>query len=304
MIAVMHMIVLVLALAQPAPGTPDALGYVKAGQKLIEAGRFDAAEEQFRKALAADAKLYDAHYALGRLLDLNGRYDEARAHFDQALAAASQQDDAQKIQVWTAIAVSWAFEGRPEEAAQWYQRTFDAQTAEKALDAAAATANALARVYLESGEIEKAEQWYRTGYETARLIEKMPADQLDLWDFRWHHAQARIAARRGRHDEARAHAAAAKTILDKGTNPDQAPQYPYLVGYLAFHTGDFRMAVAELAKADQADPFILGLTARSYERLGNQDKAREFYTKVLASGGHSVNAAYSRPLATAYLKKP
>jgi tetratricopeptide (TPR) repeat protein len=305
MIAFMYIAALTLALALAHQSAPDALAFVKAGQKLIEAGRLDAAEEQFRKALAADAKLFDAHYALGRLLDLNGRYKEARAHFDQALAAASaRQENGQKIQVWTAIAVSWAFEGKPDAAAEWFQRMFDAQTAEKALDAAAATANALARMYLESGEIEKAEQWYRTGYETARLIEKMPADQRDLWDFRWHHAQARIAARRGRHDEARAHAAAAKTVLDKGTNPDQAPQYPYLTGYLAFYAGDFRAAAAELAKADQADPFILGLSAQAYERLGNPDKARELYTKVLASGSHTLNAAFARPLATAYLAKP
>jgi tetratricopeptide (TPR) repeat protein len=299
----MHAILLVLALAQPAQAAPDAIQFVKAGQKLIEAGKLDAAEEQFRKALAADAKLYDAHYALGRLLDLNGRYEDARAHFDQALAAASSEGPGQKTQAWMAIAVSWAFEGKAEQAAEWYQRTFDAQIAEKALDAAAATANGLARMYLESGAVEKAEQWYRTGYETARLIEKMPADQRDLWDFRWHHAQARIAARRARYDEARAHASAAKTILDKATNPDQAPQYPYLVGYLAFHAGDFRTAVAELAKADQTDPFIVGLLAQSYERLGNEEKARELYAKVLASTSHSLNAAYSRPLAAAYLKK-
>jgi tetratricopeptide (TPR) repeat protein len=281
---------------KPAPA--DAISLVKEGQKKLQAGDVEGAEVLFRKAFAANPSLYDVNYALGRLLDLNGRYVDAREHLDYALASA---DEAQKPQVWTAIGVSWAFEGKPEQAAAWFQRTFDAQMAAKSLDAAAATANALARVYLEAGVLDKAELWYRTGYETAKQIERLTADQRDLWDFRWYHAQARIAARRGRHDEARSHAAAARMVLDKGTNPDQASQLPYLEGYLKFHAGDHRGAIADLAAADQQDPFILGLMAQAEEKLGNAAKAREYYTKVMASGAHNINAAYSRPLARQYL---
>jgi tetratricopeptide (TPR) repeat protein len=282
----------------PAGQSPDAASLVKEGQKLMQASKFDAAEALFKKALALNPELYDANYALGRLLDLNGKYGAAREYFDKALAAATED---QKPQVWTAIGVSWAFEGQPEQAAAWFQRAYDTQTAAKALDAAAATANALARVYLEAGMLDKAEQWYRTGYETAKQIEKLPADQRDLWDFRWYHAQARLAARRGRHDEARSQAAAAKGVLEKGTNPDQASQLPYLSGYLKFYAGDFRGAIADLGSADQADPFILGLIAQAHEKLGAADKAREYYAKVLDSGAHTINAAYSRPRAQKYL---
>lgn len=289
----MRAIIVALALLSAQPGA-DASALVKEGQKLLQAGKLDAAEPLFRKAIAADAKLFDAHYALGRLLDLKGSYAEARQHFEHALATAT---DDQKLLIWLQTGVSYAFEGKPDEAAVWLQRRFDAEMAAKTLDGAAATANALARIYLEAGQPEKAEQWYRTGYETTRQIEKLPADQRDLWDFRWHHAQARIAARRERHDEARAHAAAAKSILDKGTNPDQASQMPYLTGYLKFYAKDYRGAIADLTKADQTDPFILGLIANAYEQQGNAGMARAYYAKVLESGAHSINAAYSRPLA-------
>jgi tetratricopeptide (TPR) repeat protein len=288
----MGVLFLVIALSS---GQSDAAALVKEGQKLMQAGQIEAAEPLFRKAIAADAKLFDGHYALGRLLDLKGSYADARGHFEQALASATSED--QKMLIWLQTGVSWAFEGKPDEAAVWLQRRFDAEMTSKGLDAAAGTANALARIYLEAGQPEKAEQWYRTGYETARQIEKLPADQRDLWDFRWHHAQARIAARRDRPDEARAQAAAAKSILDKGTNPDQAPQLPYLTGYLKFFAKDYRGAIADLAKADQSDPFILGLIAQAYEQLGNAGMARGYYAKVLESPAHTINAAYSRPLA-------
>jgi tetratricopeptide (TPR) repeat protein len=282
----------VLLSAQSAAADPAAL--VKEGQKLMQAGKIEAAEPLFRKAIALDAKLYDGHYALGRLLDLKGDYAEAREHFGHALATATED---QKLQIWLQTGVSWAFEGKPDEAAAWLQRRFDAEMTAKTLDGAAGTANALARIYLEAGQPDKAEQWYRTGYETAREIEKLPADQRDLWDFRWHHAQARIAARRDRHDEARAHAAAAKSILDMGTNPDQASQLPYLTGYLKFYAKDYRGAIADLQKADQTDPFILGLIASAYEQIGNAGMARGYYAKVLESGAHTINAAFSRPIA-------
>jgi tetratricopeptide (TPR) repeat protein len=282
----------VLLSAQSAAADPAAL--VKEGQKLMQAGKIEAAEPLFRKAIALDAKLYDGHYALGRLLDLKGDYAEAREHFGHALATATED---QKLQIWLQTGVSWAFEGKPDEAAAWLQRRFDAEMTAKTLDGAAGTANALARIYLEAGQPDKAEQWYRTGYETAREIEKLPADQRDLWDFRWHHAQARIAARRDRHDEARAHAAAAKSILDMGTNPDQASQLPYLTGYLKFYAKDYRGAIADLQKADQTDPFILGLIASAYEQQGNAGMARAYYAKVLESPAHTINAAYSRPVA-------
>ena len=66
-----------------------------------------------------------------------------------------------------------------------------------------------------------------------------PAEK-DLWEFRWESAVARIRVRQNRSDEARQHLAAAKAILDKGTNPDQVRFYPYLSGYVAFYLADYK----------------------------------------------------------------
>jgi tetratricopeptide (TPR) repeat protein len=119
----------------------------------------------------------------------------------------------------------------------------------------------------------------------------------DLWQFRNEHALARMAARRGDKAEAQKHVAAAKAIFDKGTNPEQAPFVPYLVGYVAFYGGDYQTALAELQKGSQNDPFILSLIAQSYEKLGNEAQAREYYQKVLRSNAHNPTGAFARPLA-------
>jgi tetratricopeptide (TPR) repeat protein len=120
---------------------------------------------------------------------------------------------------------------------------------------------------------------------------------------RWHNALGRIAARRGDRRSAMEHAVAARTLLDKGGNDDQRAFYPYLMGYIAFYLRDYRMAIEQFLKGDQADPFVLGMIAQAYEKLRQAASARAYYEKVLATAGHSINAAFSRPRAQAFLKR-
>jgi hypothetical protein len=149
----------------------------------------------------------------------------------------------------------------------------------------------------------KAEQWYRTGYETSRRLSNRPAAQVILWDMRWHHALARLAARKGRRAIALQHAATVKRLLDKGGNENQRVAYPYLMGYINFYTRRYREAIDWLKKGDESDVFVLGLIARSYEKLRDQLHAREYYERVLGGTAHNINAAFSRPQARAFLKR-
>jgi tetratricopeptide (TPR) repeat protein len=141
------------------------------------------------------------------------------------------------------------------------------------------------------------QRWYERGYETALRKSDLKDTEKSLWQFRWAHAQARIAARRGQKEEAQKQVAAAKAALDRANDPDQSIFYPYLVGYVAFYTGDYKTAIAELEKASQRDPFILSLLAQAHEKSGDQARALEYYRKVMASNGHGPSNAFARPLA-------
>ena len=72
--------------------------------------------------------------------------------------------------------------------------------------------------------VDQAYQWYQKGHEAG--LNEPEEKQKDLWNFHWEHAQARIAARRGNRTEAQKHVEAAKAVLDKGSNPQQAPFFP------------------------------------------------------------------------------
>ena len=283
-----------------APATPptepmsESAKLVKDAQKLTSEGKLDDALSAYRKALASSPKEVDAHLGIGVVLDLKGDYAEARKHLNEAITLASGNSKERALRT---MAFSYVFECNVKEAAKYEQQVFDARMAAQDFVAAAGIANELARLYLECGDVNQAEQWYKTGYETSTKKTDMSEADRNLWLFRWTNAQARIAARRADKETAQKHVEEAKKALDGAKNPDQARFYPYLTGYVAFYAGDYKTAITDLLRADQGDPFILCLLAQAYEKSGDQTHAMEYYKKVMAINSHGPTNAFARPIA-------
>jgi tetratricopeptide (TPR) repeat protein len=187
--------------------------------------------------------------------------------------------------------------GIPRRPVEYEQQVFDYYGSVKSFFQQGEIANEAARVGIDSGDLDAAYHWYQVGHETGLKEPDIKPARQDLWDFRWEHAQARIAARRGNQAEAQKHVAAAKAILDKGTNPEQEIFFPYLRGYVAFYSGDYKTALEELLKANQNDPFIQCMIGQAHEKLGDKDKALEYYRKASAAIAHNSAAAYAVPFA-------
>jgi tetratricopeptide (TPR) repeat protein len=283
---------------QPVPAKPAAPGsaaeLVQQGQKLSREGKQDDALALYTKALDKSPGLYDAHLEMGIALDLKGDYAAAHDHFAQAIELAPTDSKAQALR---SMAVSYAFEGNPYKAAEPEMQLFNTRLAKSDSVGAAETCNELARIYLESGDADHAYKWYKMGYTTVSQKSDLSDADKSLWLFRWESAQARVAARRGNAEEAHQHVIAAKAALDKLNNPDQARFYPYLTGYVAFYTGDFKTAIADFQKADQHDPLNLVLLAQAYEKSGDATQARAYYSKVLEINVHNPTNAFARPVA-------
>lgn len=280
--------------AKSQTSSDDVQALVKQGQKLNSEGKQDEALKLYKQVLEKSPNSYEAHLESGIALDLKGNYAAAREHLKKAIEVASAD---QKNRALRVMAFSYAFESNATEAEKYEKQAFDALIAKPDFEGAAGVANELARIKLESGDIDGAAQWYKTGHDTAMRKTDMKDTDKSLWAFRLAHAQARISARRGQREEAQKQIAAAKAALDKANNPDQAQFFPYLTGYVAFYGGDYKTAIAELTKADQKDPFILVLLAQSYEKSGDAAHAKEYYAKVMANNGHGPTNAFARPIA-------
>ncbi len=299
---VLSVLLIVSVLFSQTPGgqQPPQPEFIRQGQQLMRQGKLEDALALYRKTLESSPDSFPANVAAGSVLDLLGRSGEARKYFEKAINTAS--DPEQKAGAQRTMAMSYAFEGNCKKTVEYEQQTFD-YYAGKDLFRQGEIADEAARVCIDSGDLDTAYKWYQTGHDSGLKEPDIKAARLDLWNFRWEHAQARIAARRGKKAEAQQHVAAAKAILDKGTNPEQAPFFPYLVGYVAFYGGDYKTALDELMKANQNDPFIQCLIGQTYEALKDREKAIEFYRKAAAAIFHNPAGAYAVPFAKKRLAK-
>jgi tetratricopeptide (TPR) repeat protein len=230
--------------------------------------------------------------------DLAGKYAEARELYQQAIAQAATP--AAKSAAERQLAMSYAFEGdcknttRYEDMAADYYRT-NADAADRFYQQGE-LADEAARVCIDLGDLATAEAYYTKGRDAGLKQPDIPADRVKLWNFRYEHAMARIAARRGNKAEAEKHVAAAKAQVEGMTDLKAAQQafLPYLTGYVAFYTGDYKTALADFLKAQQNDAFIQCMIGESYEKLGDKEKAMEYYRKAAAVQSHNPPAAYAK----------
>lgn len=281
------------------PNTPA--GMAQQARRLMSQGKLDEAFGVAHRAMEADPKSFDAQLALGTILDIRGNYAEARKHIQAALDNAT--DDRQKASARRSLAVSYFFERNAKGAEDAERPLIEEYLAKKDYASAADVSNELARLLLESDDFAGATKYYQMGYDASTKADLKPEDHA-LWEWRWHNAEARIAARQGKKAEAQKHVEAAKAALDK-TGPEnqkaQAQYWPYLLGYVAFYGGDYTTAITDLhtasENANQRDPFILALLAQAYEKTGKTADAMELYKKILTINIHNPTGAYARPIA-------
>ena len=259
-------------------------------------GKLEEALALYRKELQGSPDSPVANNAAGIVLDLMGRGAEARKYFAKAIDAAP--DAGSKATAQRAMAMSYAFEGDCGDTAKYEQQVFDYYVTAKDFYQQGEIADEAARVCIDSGDLDAAAKWYKIGHDAGLQQPDITQDRRDLWEFRWEHAQARIAARRGNKGEAQKHVAAAKALLDKDPKMAgaQAQFFPYLAGYVALYTGDYPTALSELQKASQNDPFIQCLIGQVYENTGDKAKAMDYYRKASMTTAHNPPAAYARSL--------
>jgi len=246
-------------------------------------------------------------------LDVDGKHGEARAIFQKLIDGAATPEARAAAQ--RRMAISYAFEGncaetvRYEEMVIEYWKTREQAEPQNAFYQQGEMANEAARVCIDAGELEIAERMYRRGSELGLTEPEPKTHPKSLWAFRLAHADARLAARRGKAADARRHVATARRLLDADSSmrSQQERFYPYLVGYVALYTNDLVTAESELSKAiampgNTTDPFLHVLLAMTNEKLGDDTRALALYRQAFdASTGHNPPAAYSRPFARAKL---
>jgi tetratricopeptide (TPR) repeat protein len=285
------------ALSSQAPD-PDDL--VRRGRTLMTLGKHDEAERLYRQALAVSPRSFEASRALGILLNLKGQYPEAQSHLQRAISVAPGATV--RHQAMSALALSYAFEGKLADVQRQYEAVRRLQQSDGDAAGAAASARSIGRIFLEAGDVSTGRKWYELGYREWKPQASQPASEHMLWELRWRHMQARLAARENKLDEARRHLSEFESIMQKrGKATEDNEIYRWIAGYVAYYAKDYDHAIAELTRANLADPFILNLIGMAYEAKGDRQNAREYYRRTLESNVHNLQSAIARPHARAKL---
>jgi tetratricopeptide (TPR) repeat protein len=240
-------------------------------------------------------------------LDREGKTSEARAIFQRMIDSASKPED--KAAAQRAMAMSYAFDGDCANTIRYEQMVIDYWKTQEQVDPQNAfyqegeMANEGARVCIDAGDLDTAEEWYRKGAELGNREPEPRTHPKSLWDYRLAHALGRVASRRGDKAEAEKQIAAARRALDSDTAmaAQQERFFPYLVGYVALYTGDLTKADSEFTtaialKGNDRDPFMHCLLAMTYEKQGKAAEAKEMYRKAYdLATAHNPPAAFVRP---------
>lgn len=269
---------------------PESL---RPAQRLLREGKAGEAIALYQQYIKANPTSVPALNALANALDMTGRSKEAKPYFQRAIDAAPNAQV--KAQAQRAMAMSYAFDNDCQNAARLLEDVFAYWVKQGDFYQQGEMSNEAARVCIEAGDLKTAETLYRRGTEVGLKEPNIKPERTALWHFRLEHALGRLAARRQRQAEAAKHIAAARKLLDE--NPGMAKQqetfYPYLTGYVALYLGDAAKAAADFEKANQNDPFIQVLQSMAYEKLGQKEKAREYFAKAAKSMGHNPPAAFA-----------
>ena len=255
------------------------------------------------------AGVVDTPQRQAQALDRAGKGAEARVIWQRLIDNAP--DPAAKAAAQRRMAMSWGFEGncanavRYEEMVIAYWVTREKEDPQNAFYQQGEMANEAARVCIDAGDLNTAERMYLRGAELGNREPEPRTHPKSLWDYRTAHARARLAARRGNKAEALKQVALARKALDSDTAMARPQErfYPYLVGYVALYTGDLKTAEAEFTRAvamrgNDDDPYQHYLLALTYEKLGQDQKAKELYRKAYdLADSHNPPAAFTRPAA-------
>jgi tetratricopeptide (TPR) repeat protein len=281
-----------------------AFGAVGLSLVMLSAPAVEAQEQQENRQPPTPTQLKTRE---ATRLDSQGRHAEARAIFRLLIDSAATPRERAAAQ--RRMAMSYGFEGNCAKAIEYeemvidYWKTREAEEPQNAFYQQGEMANEAARVCIDAGDLESAERMYRRGSELGNKEPQPRTHPASLWDYRLHHALARIAARRGNKAEAEWHVAAARRTLDADTAMARQQErfYPYLTGYVALYTSDLARAESELMRAleieqNQRDPFMNALLGMTYEKMGRLTEAKAQYQKSYdLATGHNPPAVFSRP---------
>ena len=239
----------------------------------MKLGRFDEAIANYRKALAIRPDFFNSSYGIASCLDLQGKGAAARTELDATLAKA--KDDGQRRTALFAKTVSFAYEGNfPAAQAEMKKQRALADKTHDVLGEAGDEI-AMGNLALAAKDVAGASKFYE---QAAARVEAAPAvaeaNKANQRRFAIYN-RAQIALVQGDVAVAKQQSTELSTAVAKSGNPFQVRLSHEIAGRLALAEKRWDAAIAELAQANQLNPFNRYRLSQAYAGKGDSAKAME-----------------------------
>jgi tetratricopeptide (TPR) repeat protein len=262
-------------------------------------GRFQAALDHYRAALALDPKFFSSQLGLGDTYSLMGEQEKSRAEFNRAAQLADNPSDA--VDATTQWAISYVREKDFAAAGMALGRA-----AEKAHQGGLARQEAAAHRMMAMYQEKAEDELKHLDAAEAALAEKHDIAASDLAEehariLRWKAAPALLALPQGKQITAKA-LAELEAMAAGSRDVVVERQYQAALGIMLAHDGRFADAIPHLEE-DPTSPFSALVLLSAYGETGDKEAAAALERKLIGWNEPTLEQALVVPAFRAELAK-
>ena len=265
--------------------------YDSYAELLMKMGRYDESIASYEKALTIDPQFVASYVGIGTNQMFMGQFDDARSTFSKIEENARNNGERRQARIWTAACFLHQddFESAFDEAQKLYE--IAAETGDRS--AMAGDLNLMGDILLRAGQADEAAEKYQTQIEmmqssdaTEEVVEATRRNQkYDL---------ARVALWQADLDVANDFADEYRDEVATRNIRFEVQRTHELDGMIGLAEGRMDAAIIHFEQANQQDPQIWLLKARTYAAMGDAKSARFACEQVIDFNQLSLNLAYVR----------
>lgn len=273
--------------------------YDSYAELLMKMGRYDESIVGYEKALAIDPKFVASYVGIGTNQMFKGQFEEARSTFSKIEENARNNGERRQARFWTAA--SYLHQGNFESAFEEAQKLYDIAAETDDRIAMSGDLNLMGDMFLRAGRADEAVEKYMSQIEmmqssdaTKEVVEASTRNQkYDL---------ARVAIWQADLDSANELADTYREEVATHNIRFEVQRTHELDGMLALAEGRLDAAIVHFEQANQQDPQIWLLKARTHAAIGDAESARLACQHVIDFNQLNFNLAYVRNAARELLE--
>lgn len=280
------------------PNDPNP--YDSYAELLLKEGKFDAAIENYQKALSHDAGFVSSKVGIATAYMYQGKYEESRKELQQLFDSA--RNDGERRTALFNMAVTYADEGKSEMALTEMDKEYAIAEKENDYGNMSGDLTAIATILYESGKYKEALDKFQQSVEVFNKSTSSQAlkDNVKLGNL---YNEGIVALKMNEIKTATEKADEFMAGVKAINNSLQIRQANQLMGMIALEQKKPDDCLSYLKDANQQNPYNFYYSGKAYELKGDKQKAKEYYDKVMNFNAlPGFNTAFARYNAKTMLK--